>query len=237
MKGYKALDKDMRAVRGNGMQFEIGKVYSVKGEVVPCENGFHFCDKIESLNFYSPIIKSRIFEIEAGGEIIQENDKFTAESICLGRELTGQEISSYFKQNQDAFIESGDWWVREAAADQGYGLERLIYDENWCVKNAVVRQNYRMDILIHDKDWHVRSAVARQGYGLDVLLCDEDYKVRCAVAEQGYGLDGLLRDEDWRVRCAVARQGYGLDVLIQDKELDVMATAGEMMQREGQTIY
>ena len=56
MKGYKALDWDMRAAYGNEMQFELGKTYSVNGEVVPCKNGFHFCEKIEYLNCYYNIL-------------------------------------------------------------------------------------------------------------------------------------------------------------------------------------
>lgn len=52
MKGYKALNKNMKAVYGNGMQFELGKTYSVSGEVILCKNGFHFCEKIEDISCY-----------------------------------------------------------------------------------------------------------------------------------------------------------------------------------------
>ena len=64
MKGYKALDKDMRATHGNGMQFELKKEYTVTGDVILCRNGFHFCKNIEYLNNFYDIRKSRIFEVE-----------------------------------------------------------------------------------------------------------------------------------------------------------------------------
>ncbi len=83
MKGYKALGQDMRASLSNGMQFELGKIYTVNGEVVPCKNGFHFCEKIEYLNCYYNIADSRIFEVEADGTIIKSEDKYVAESEVL----------------------------------------------------------------------------------------------------------------------------------------------------------
>lgn len=80
MRGYKALDQDMRAIRGNGMQFEMDRLYSIRGNVVPCYNGFHFCKAIEYLNVYYNIKNSRIFEMEADGEIIEyDKNKYAKE--------------------------------------------------------------------------------------------------------------------------------------------------------------
>ncbi len=208
MKGYKALDMDMKAVNGNGMQYEMGKLYSIEGKVIPCYKGFHFCKSIEAVNSYYSIKDSRIFEVEADGEIIDCVGKYAAEKIMFVRELTQNEINDYFKQNQKEFIESENWHVRSAVAEQGYGL----------------------DILVHDKDPNVRIAVAEQGYGLERLINDEDWQVRTAVAEQGYGLDILINDNDGGVRIAVAEQGYGLDKLIKDRSFPVRYTAQEMLE-------
>lgn len=46
MKGYKALDWDMRAAHGNKMQFELGKTYFVDGEVIPCKMVFIFVKRL-----------------------------------------------------------------------------------------------------------------------------------------------------------------------------------------------
>ena len=174
MKGYKALGQDMRASLGNGMQFELGRIYTVNGEVIPCENGFHFCKKIEELNCYYNIASSRIFEVEADGVIRQHGNKYVAERIKLVRELSKEDVGQYFEQN----------------------LQFFVYDEDWCVREAVAKQEYGLDILINDKNWYVRQAVANQGYGLDVLINDKDWQVREAVVRQGYGLDGLVKDKE-----------------------------------------
>ena len=230
MKGYKALSMDMRAVNGNGMQYEMGRLYSVKGDVIPCENGFHFCQVIEELNDYYYLKNSRIFEIEAYGKIEECGCKCVAEKIQLVKELTTKEINDYFKQNQEKFVESEDWYVRQAVAWQGYGLDKLIQDGNGDVRATVAEQGYGLDRLVSDKDFVVRKAVAEQGYGLDILVYDEDEDVRKAVAEQGYGLDILINDKVWQVRAAVARQGYGLDKLIYNENEFVRYTAQKELE-------
>ncbi len=200
MKGYKALDKDMRAIHGNNMQYELGKTYSINRKVVLCVNGFHFCEKIEDLSYHYNIAESRIFEIEADGNIKSDNIKYAAQRIRLVRELSKQEINDYFKKNWKSLVKSYSYDIRKTIAEQGYGLDILVYDEDWKVRRAVAEQGYGLDILINDEDWKVRRAVADQGYGLDELIHDEDWTVRRAVAEQGYGLDILVRDECWVVR-------------------------------------
>lgn len=200
MKGYKALNKDMRAIHGNGMQYELGKKYTVNGKVILCENGFHFCKKIEYLNIYYDISDSRIFEIEAYGNIEGNSSKYVAESIRLVRELSKEEINDYFKLNQQKFVKSNYGDVRIAVAEQGYGLDTLVHDENGFVRQAVAKQGYGLDMLVHDADWLVRKVVAEQGYRLDKLVHDEDCDVRKAVAKQGYEMDELIHDKDFSVR-------------------------------------
>lgn len=186
MKGYKALDQEMRAAHGNNMQYELGKDYSVNGEVIPCRNGFHFCEKIEELNCYYDIADSRIFEVVADGIIRQDENKYVAEKIRLVRELSKEDIKKYFEQKVQWLICHHKAYVREAIANQGYGLDVLINDEDYDVRVAVANQGYGLDVLVHDEDCDVRVAVANQGYGLDVLVSDGDYDVRKAVANQGW---------------------------------------------------
>ena len=40
MKGYKFMESDMTCL---GFQYEVGKEYSLEGELRICESGFHFC--------------------------------------------------------------------------------------------------------------------------------------------------------------------------------------------------
>ena len=40
MNGYKAFENDLSC---RGFQYEIGRTYTVDGEIGLCENGFHIC--------------------------------------------------------------------------------------------------------------------------------------------------------------------------------------------------
>lgn len=182
MRGYKALLQDMTAIKGNGMKYELGKSYFIEGEVIPCRKGFHFCKNIEDLENYYRICESRIFEVEADGDMkTDDNKKYCASKIRLLKEIGKEEIKKYFEENADKFVNSRYACIRRATADQGYGLDVLIKDENIYVKTAVAKQGYGLDILIKDKAWFVRQIVAEQGYGVDVLIKDEDWDVRAAA--------------------------------------------------------
>ena len=95
IKGYKALSSDMKAVNGNGMTYELGKWYEVDGEIKPCENGFHFCKKLEDTHRYYNLFKSRLFEIEADGEIMETAIYLPTKKVCsrirLVREILPKE--------------------------------------------------------------------------------------------------------------------------------------------------
>ena len=92
VKGYKALDEDMKAIFGDGMHYEIGKWYEVDGEIKPCENGFHFCRKLEDTHRYYNLFKSRLFEIEADRKIMEaSNTKMVCSKIRLVREILPEE--------------------------------------------------------------------------------------------------------------------------------------------------
>lgn len=174
MHGYKALSQDMKAIYGNGMEFALGKKYTIQGEVVPCKNGFHFYEEIGLLNNYYDIKSSRIFEIEADSDIVKYGDKYVAESIRLIRELTKEEIKDYFCQNWQRLVTSEDDDVRIAVAKHGYGLDTLVNDKNYLVRMAVAKQGYGLDVLVNDKNCFVKIAVIEQRYGLDTLANDEN---------------------------------------------------------------
>ncbi len=161
MKGYKALNQDMKAILGNEMQFELGKTYSINGELVPCKNGFHFCEKIEYLNCCYDIANSRIFEVETDGIIKQCGNKYAAERIKLVRELSKEEISKYFEQNLQSLVYHNEVFVRLAVAKQGYGLDVLVYDEDYNIREVIAKQGYGFNVLVHDEDYNIREIVAK----------------------------------------------------------------------------
>ena len=104
MKGYKALNMDMSSAYSS-MVYEIGKKYTITGESKMCENGFHFCKYLEDIENHYTITKSRIFEVETEGEIIDEGTKSCTESITLIRELSKEEIRQYFVDNQERILD------------------------------------------------------------------------------------------------------------------------------------
>ena len=85
-KGYKATDENMCC---RGFQFELGRWYSCEGELVLCENGFHFCEYPSGpWAYYS---EGRLFEIEAK-EVVQSEGpgadlKHVARHIRLVKEI------------------------------------------------------------------------------------------------------------------------------------------------------
>ena len=136
------------------------------------------------------------------GKVISEQGKFEEREDYINRcELT-------FRPNQygsDLELDSQindekNWYDNIDIAEQGYGLEKLINDEEDYVREAVAKQGYGLEKLVNDEDYFVRTAVAKQGYGLEQLINDENWCVRIAVAEQGYGLEKLINDDDFRVR-------------------------------------
>ena len=85
MKGYKAFSKDLKC---RGMQYEIGKEYSLKGPVMICERGFHFCKTIaDCYNYYPKNFDTRICLIEATGDIVSENNKLCTNKIKILKEI------------------------------------------------------------------------------------------------------------------------------------------------------
>ena len=90
MKGYKGMDANMRC---RGMQYAVGKTYHVDGEIIACENGLHFCERLNDVFNYYPIDGNRFFEVEASGTIKSEGNKNVASDLTVIRELEGLEIN------------------------------------------------------------------------------------------------------------------------------------------------
>ena len=215
IKGFKCLDKDMKAVNGDGMQYELNKEYSIDDEITITNKGYHFCDNIkDAMIQYYDVPNFRVFECEANERILNKENLYCSSNIKLIRELSKEEIIQYIEYNN---LIKGQLKIRMAILNYGYGLDKLINDEYYDIRMAVAQQGYGLNILVNDKDCDVRKVVALQGYRLDILINDEDYNVRRIVALQGYRLDVLINDESEWVREAVAKQGYGLDKLINDE--------------------
>jgi hypothetical protein len=88
--GYKITDSEMKC---RGYQYEINKRLKEKGKLSICNNGFHFCEKVNHcFNYYDFDRNNRVFEIKAFGEIETDGDKSCCLEIELVRELTWEEV-------------------------------------------------------------------------------------------------------------------------------------------------
>ena len=67
---YKGMDSKMQC---RGMQYEVGKEFSVDGEIKCCSNGLHACERpLEVLGYYAPGTGSRYFRVTQSGDLARE---------------------------------------------------------------------------------------------------------------------------------------------------------------------
>ena len=90
---YKVFNSDWTC---RGFQFEVGKTYSIKGEPVMCENGFHACQKVsDCFSYYDFNPNNKVAEVKLSGIILGEGeDKQCAQMITILKELSWNEMLS-----------------------------------------------------------------------------------------------------------------------------------------------
>ena len=68
--------------------YEVGKTYTLDGELIMCEKGFHFCeDLIDVFKYYNPNKDIKVFKIEALGNIKTFDDKSVTDKIMILEEV------------------------------------------------------------------------------------------------------------------------------------------------------
>ena len=110
MKGYKAFLSDMTTKHGDNTVYEVGKTYTVEGEIKICENGYHFCKKcVDVYDYYNK--PCRICEVNVTGAVQTQGNKSVGRRLKILRELTADEISSLCNSGNcnSGDCNSGDW--------------------------------------------------------------------------------------------------------------------------------
>ena len=76
---YKGMNSKMQC---RGMQYEVGKEFSVDGDIECCGNGLHACERpLDVFGYYAPGIGARYFRVEQSGEMARDdNDSKVASS-------------------------------------------------------------------------------------------------------------------------------------------------------------
>ena len=67
---YKGMDSNMQC---RGMQYEVGKEFSVDGKIECCGNGLHACERpLDVLGYYPPGTGARYFRVEQSGDMARD---------------------------------------------------------------------------------------------------------------------------------------------------------------------
>lgn len=115
IKGYKAFNKDMTNMYGK--KFEVGKTYSVDGEIKfgPTGNGFHFASRLEDTLRYVNALNEevKIAEVTATGKMRESSDEYngyydiySAENIRIDRIIPRKKIiEEYLNISNDIRLE------------------------------------------------------------------------------------------------------------------------------------
>ena len=109
--GYKIFNNDWTADQGN-YDFKdpatgeaAGTVHQVSGEIICCENGFHFCENpLDCLNYYPMVQWNKFARVRAYGQIARHNNdsKIAAEILEIVQILTWDNFLDVIKQQSNA---------------------------------------------------------------------------------------------------------------------------------------
>jgi len=134
--------------------YEVDQTYTLDGQLVICENGFHFCqDLYDVFSYYATNKDLKIFKVEALGNIDTEGDKSVTDKIKILEEvdLSNMVLEKYgskkYFNNKGNYIKiensDGSWAKREYDKNNNLikeetssgSWEKWKYDENNnCIK-------------------------------------------------------------------------------------------------------
>ncbi|WP_417177397.1 hypothetical protein [Bacteroides sp.] len=94
IKGYKGFNPDLTC---RDFQYEEGKDYEETGDIMACDNGFHFClHPLDVFGYYPPAIvgMNKFHEVEGTGDMDVDTDdtKIACSKIHIGAELSIKSI-------------------------------------------------------------------------------------------------------------------------------------------------
>ena len=112
--GYKGFNvKEDGTLYCRDMTFKIGDMAEVKGPLVICKNGIHFCWNLNDVNDYYNLRDSVICEVEPLGEIVADIDgkKCCTNKLKVSRMLPKEEVLKISNTGNEntGYINSGDW--------------------------------------------------------------------------------------------------------------------------------
>ena len=175
MKGYKAFNITKNGKKCLEYNFGQKKIHEIEGELEVCENGFHFCEKLEDVFDYYDFDKNNVIvhEIEALGEVLKEDNKSVTNKLKIGRKLSNKEVFN----NEDLQL--------EAIKQNGYAI-RYIENPSEKVQLAAVKQDgYSIEFIKNPSEKVQLAAVKQDGWAIQYIKNPSE-KVQLAAVKQ-YG--------------------------------------------------
>ena len=124
MIGYKATENG----KCKDQLYEVGQTYNLDGKLIMCKNGFHFCqDLYDVFEYYYPKKDTKVFKVEALGEIKTEGNKSVTDKIKILEEVNLSNLIVEKEGYKKHFDDKGNLIKQECSS--GYFVE-FEYDSN-----------------------------------------------------------------------------------------------------------
>jgi len=135
MIGYKATENG----KCKDQLYEVGQTYTLDGKMKMCEKGFHFCkDLIDVFEYYYPNKDTKVFKIEALGNIETEENKSVTDKIMILEEVSLSNLIVE-KYGIKKYFDDKDNYIKTEYSDGFW--EKFEYDEN----NNLIKAEYSGD--------------------------------------------------------------------------------------------
>lgn len=106
---YKGMDSKMQC---RGMQYEVGKNFSVDGDIECCGNGLHACERpLDVFNYYVPGTGARYFRVEQSGDMARDGG-LGAILVIAEEQPTDYNIAHWKAVEVDGETVKADTWYR-----------------------------------------------------------------------------------------------------------------------------
>ena len=158
MIGYKATYNGMCL----NQLYKVGQTYTLEGELVMCEKGFHFCQNLyDVFTYYLPYKDIKVFKVEALGNIKTISDKSVTDKIKILEEVNLSNIvveKNGFKKHFDEKCNlvkreyTSGYWVTFEYDSNDNKIKEEISDGSW-IKYEYDSKNNRVKEEFSNGDW------------------------------------------------------------------------------------
>ncbi|MCK9272907.1 hypothetical protein M0P65_05155 [Candidatus Gracilibacteria bacterium] len=113
--------------------YEVGKTYTLDGELVMCLNGFHFCqDLIDVFRYYYLNKDIKVFKIEVLGDIKTEGDKSVTNKLKILEEVSLANLKLEKNGIKYEFNSNGNITLKQTSHD--FWAKWEYNENNKCIK-------------------------------------------------------------------------------------------------------